>query len=499
MRISGLASGMDVDSIVKKLMEAQSTSLTKLKKKSITIDYKQEAYRSVSSMLVDFRNNTLPNLRLSGAINAKRADVTGNTSAISVTTTSAATAGVYNVQVKNLGAAASAKVSLGASATSSADNSLASLGFSGDKITIANDNGTDAPVEINFDLNDTLQTLLNNINSNAKANVTALYDSNTGDIILTSKTTGERTFTVSGFPDITGDDVKSTGGVDGTAIVNGVELKATNNQVTINGITIRLSKETGTDPVSTVTVGTDSQKILENIKAFISEYNKVLGTLNEKLSEERYPKFTPLTDEERSDLGDTQSALWDTKAKSGLLKRDITLSQLTSDLRTAIISDFGVKGYNIQSIGITTGSWYEKGKLVIENETKLLEAIESDPEKIEQLFTNRVSSESGFPAGQSKVNNINSGIFSRLSDILMDSLKLLSERVGTSQVSTSLTEKFLPNSLMSTEKDEISRKITEMNRKLNIMETRYYKQFTAMESALNKLNSQSSSISSLLG
>jgi flagellar hook-associated protein 2 len=74
----------------------------------------------------------------------------------------------------------------------------------------------------------------------------------------------------------------------------------------------------------------------------------------------------------------------------------------------------------------------------------------------------------------------------------------MSSKAGTSQVSTSLNEGFLVDSLMGSEKIDISRKITDLTRKLNMMETRYYKQFTAMETAINKFNSQAGSFSSFL-
>ncbi len=498
MRVTGLASGMNVDDIVKKMMEPRNAALTKLRQKSLLIDYKQEAYRSLSITMIDLRNNKLPDLRMTGAINAKKAEVTGNTSAISATTSSGAAAGIYEVEVKQLGSAASVKVGTGL--VNSGSMALKDLGFNGTSINITNELETDPSkktIEIEYDRDtDTLQSLVDRINNNSKANVTAIYDSSTGDIMFKSKTVGEKQLTIQGFPGAP--SVTGAKSEDGIAIVNGVELKATNNQVSINGVTIKLNKETGTEGVSTLTVGTDSKKILDTIKTFISEYNKLLDSVNGKLSEDKFPKYTPLTDDERAELSDKQAELWDQKSRSGLLKYDSILQRTATELRMAIISSFGDDdNFNIQSIGISTGKWQEKGKLVIENEEKLLAAIEADPSRIEALFTARGSSEN-LPAGQTYVNNRESGIFSRVSDILATSLKLMSSKAGTSQVSTSLNEGFLVDSLMGSEKIDISRKITDLTRKLNMMETRYYKQFTAMETAINKFNSQAGSFSSFL-
>ncbi|OBR63553.1 hypothetical protein A7K91_06260 [Paenibacillus oryzae] len=503
MRMTGLASGMDIDSIVKQMMEARRAPLVKLQQKSLGIEYKQEAYRSVSTALVDLRNNKLQNnLSMSSAINAKKATVTGNTSAISVTTSSTgAPAGVFNVTVKELGTAASVKLTLAGSGE--ADKvKLSSLGFTSGSIELVDDTDADPAkhkkVSISYNSDDTLQSLLNKINNNKEANVTALYNSSTGEIAMASKTSGKRSIDFGAGTPAGAAITNKVVGKEGTAEINGLTMTATNNRITVNGVIIQLNHETPVGESSTITVGTDSAKILENIKTFISEYNKVLDTLNGKLGEDKYRSYAPLTDEQREGLTDKQAELWDSKAKSGLLKNDGILSQTVSQLREALISDFGpTRGFNIQSIGITTGQWHEKGKLVIQDESKLLAAIENDPDQIMQLFTARSPDK---PAERyTKVNNKDSGIFTRVSDVLMESIKLLSEKAGTSQVSTSLTGTFLETSLLGTEKRQINDRITNLNRQLLALETQYYKKFTAMESAINKFNSQSSSLSGFLG
>ncbi|MHA7967376.1 flagellar filament capping protein FliD [Paenibacillus sp. CAU 1782] len=510
MRMTGLASGMDIDSIVKQMMEARRAPLVKLQQKSLGIEYRQEAYRSVSTALVDLRNNKLQdNLSRSSAINAKKATVTGNTSAISVTTSSTgAPAGVYNVKVKELGTASSIHLKLDGNGPTDS-TTLADLGFTGTSIKLVDNTDASNPksVEISYNSSDTLNTLLTKINNNKAANVTALYSEATGEIVLTSKSNGERKISLEGGnisdssvtpPPANSIIATATTGSDSKVEINGLTMTATNNRITVNEVIIQLNHETPLNEVSTITVATDSVKILDNIKTFISEYNKVLDTLNGKLGEDKYRSYAPLTDEQREELTDKQAELWDSKAKSGLLKNDGILSQTVSKLREALISDFGpTKGFNIQSIGITTGQWHEKGKLVIADESKLLAAIESDPDQIMQLFTAKSPDK---PAeGYTKVNNKDSGVFTRVSDILMESIKLLSDKAGTSQVSTALTGNFLENSLLGTEKRQINDRITNLNRQLLSMETQYYKKFTAMESAINKFNSQSSSLSSFLG
>lgn len=497
MRISGFASGFDIDAMVKQLMAAHRAPLEKLQQQTTRIEWQQEAYRSISTTFVDFRNNKLSTFGQSSSIDAKKADITGNTSAVSATVTGASTNSSLTVEVTNIAKAAKVQFSTGISGAD-ASKTLGELpGWSTSSGTV-----TVNGVPISFDKDtDTMQSLVAKINSNKEAKVTALYDSVSGKVSITSNATGEGNITLGGDFDASANlitDIDPKSGENAIAIVNGLEMSSQTNQITVNGTTIQLKQLSGADGPSTITIGTNTDKILDTIKSFISEYNKVLELVNNKLGEERYRKFAPLTEEQKEAMSDKQVELWEEKARSGLLKNDSILSQTVSSLRMAVTAAFGdpADKFNIQTIGITTGKWYEGGKLVIENEQALRNAIEADPDKIMSLFTAKSANE---PAtGYSKVNNPETGVFTRMSDILMDSLKQLSDRAGTSQTSTGLTGSFLENSLLGTQKRDLNSRISDMNRRLTMLETQYYKQFTAMETAINRYNSQAGSLASFM-
>ncbi|RJE85639.1 flagellar cap protein FliD [Paenibacillus sp. 1011MAR3C5] len=497
MRISGFASGFDIDAMVKQLMTAHRAPLEKLQQKTTRIEWQQEAYRSISTTFVDFRNNKLSTFGQSSSIDAKKADITGNASAVSATVTGASTNSSLSVEVTKLAKAASVQFNTGI-AGDNASKTLGELdGWSTSSGTVTV-NGV--PIQFNKST-DTIQSLVKKINDNKEAKVTALYDSTSGKVSITANATGEGDVVLGGDFSaaanlITGVDPKA--GENATAIVNGLQMSSQTNQITVNGTTIQLKQLSGTGGASTITVGTNTDKILDTIKNFVSEYNKVLEQVNTKLGEERYRKFDPLTEEQKEAMSDKQVELWEEKARSGLLRNDSILSQTVSNLRMAATSGFGdpADKFNIQTIGITTGKWFEGGKLVIENEQALRDAIEADPEKIMSLFTAKSAEEPA--AGYSKVNNPNTGVFTRMSDILMDSLKQLSDRAGTSQTSTSSTGSFLENSLLGTQKRDLNSRMADLNRRLTMLETQYYKQFTAMETAINRYNSQAGSLGSFM-
>jgi len=83
MRISGFISGLDIDAMVKELMSAHRKPLTKLQQQKTLLEWKREDYRKISTRMADFRYNKLPTLSSSNVLNAKKAQVTGDSSLVS--------------------------------------------------------------------------------------------------------------------------------------------------------------------------------------------------------------------------------------------------------------------------------------------------------------------------------------------------------------------------------------------------------------------------------
>ncbi|MET1032016.1 flagellar cap protein FliD N-terminal domain-containing protein, partial [Domibacillus tundrae] len=58
LRVGGLASGMDIESIVKNVMTAERMPLDKLKQKKQTLEWQRDQYREMNILLQDFLNLT---------------------------------------------------------------------------------------------------------------------------------------------------------------------------------------------------------------------------------------------------------------------------------------------------------------------------------------------------------------------------------------------------------------------------------------------------------
>ncbi|WP_052092351.1 flagellar filament capping protein FliD [Paenibacillus sp. FSL H7-0357] len=282
--------------------------------------------------------------------------------------------------------------------------------------------------------------------------------------------------------------------------INGELIKDTNDNVfTINGVQLTLLKETvirgPVDPANPtapppitgdntikITTQSDPDKAIESIKGFIEDYNSLIKTLNSKIDEVKYRDFRPLTDEQKKELKEADIKTWTEKAQSGLLKNNDIIKNVLSQMRGVITEKLGP----LSTLGITTGNYASDGMLVIENETKLKAAISANPQLALDLF-------------QGPGNAVNDGIFDKMADKISAALSNIAERAGTNKNSMDLSSTFKEQSVMGKTMKGYNSRILLMQRNLANTENRYYKQFTAMETAMSKMQSQSSSLLSSMG
>ncbi|MBA2942403.1 flagellar filament capping protein FliD [Paenibacillus sp. CGMCC 1.16610] len=490
-RISGAgSSGLDIEAVVTKLMKAEQAPLDKLNKSKQLIEWTRDSYKEVSTKLVDFRNNKLFSYNTMSAMSAKKTTVTGDTNAFTATALSSDASGSFTVKVNQLATGGALVSGTGIGATT-ATTTLADIGITNASTIQINGQS------ISFNSTDTISSFVSKINKNSSANVVAVFDSTSGKLSLTSKTTGlASSVTVS-------NDLKTAfkldtlkPGTNAKLTVNGLDIEQDSNSYTLNDVKLTFNAVSTSVDGSTVTVSSDTDAIVNTIKSFISDYNNVLSLVNNKLDEARYSSYGPLTSDEKSAMTDGQITAWEAKAKSGLIRRDSTLTSLVSNLRLSAISSVNVpsgsttSSMNITEIGITTGTWSEGGKLYLD-ETKLRKAIEANPDQVVALFTGKDSS----VTSTSNPITANNGVFNRMYSVLKTGLDGLAEKAGTSKYSVELDQTLDNNSTLGSQVRGIDDRIATMQDRLNRLETAYYAKFTAMESAISKLNSQASNFS----
>ncbi|WP_296972210.1 flagellar filament capping protein FliD [Tepidanaerobacter sp. EBM-38] len=330
-----------------------------------------------------------------------------------------------------------------------------------------------------FDSNASLQTILDKINTTADIGVTARYDTLTDKVVLTSKETGlgakiEITED-SGLFNALGFNAAEAVGQNARIVLNNTVVEKSANDFTVNGMSFSLKETMETGKAATFRLENDADAAVESIKKYVELYNETIDMINGKLSEERYRKFPPLTDEQKSAMSENDIKLWEEKAKSGLLRSDSLLDGIVRKLRSAVSTPVSglAKGMNtLSAIGITTNDWKEKGKLYIDEE-KLRDAVTMDLEGVMKLFN---ASGDDFSS---------QGVATRFYDILKGGIQDITEKAGGGEY------QIYDDSILGKQIRDMEDRILNLEEKLVQTEERYWQKFTAMEQAIQYANQQS--------
>lgn len=317
---------------------------------------------------------------------------------------------------------------------------------------------------INYDLND----------------ITGEYSD---DVVITGPgVTGNK------LPDgytIRGGKVYDKDGVDVTnsfafKTADGTELNI-NDLVDVGG---EIKKFTGT--TAKVTVTQDTDKIMDSIKEFIDEYNKLVKTLNDYLDEDTsYRDYAPLTDAQKKEMSEREIELWEEKSKEGLLHRDSTIQTFLQQMRTALYQKPAGASYALYELGIETGNWEQKGQLTFttDGESRLRQLLENDPSGVASLFTNP-----------------GDGLGTTLNDILKQTAQVSSGSPGTlvqlAGVKGMASDK---NNSLYDQMKAIDDKIAALKRTYEAEKTRYWNQFNTMEQLISNMNTQSAYLAQMMG
>lgn len=273
-------------------------------------------------------------------------------------------------------------------------------------------------------------------------------------------------------------------GQDSAIYLNGAEYTSSSNTYSINGLTIEALGQTSSD--LTVTVNTDTDGVYKKIKSFLTEYNTLINEMTSLYNADSSKGYEPLTSDEKDDMTDTEIEEWETKIKDSLLRRDDTLDGVMSAMETSMSKSYTVNGksYSLSSFGIGTlgvlnASENEENAYHINGDSddtstsaqtdKLKAAISSDPDSVV-----------GF------MKQLTSGLYSALDS-----------KMKSSTLSSAYT--VYNDKEMAKEYSDYTDTISDWEDKVSDMEDYYYKKFAAMESALSTLQSNASSLSSLLG
>ncbi len=284
------------------------------------------------------------------------------------------------------------------------------------------------------------------------------------------------------------DTVHFTAGTDLTMSVslNGGDsqtITRTANTTTLDGVTLTVTGTTkeGDSPVK-FTASNDVDDLYKKISDFVDAYNKIVDKANTYTSQTPYglnsesgknDSYEPLTDADKKDMTDDEIDKWNKKAKQGLLENDNTLNSILSDMRSAVEETVTSTGISLQEIGISISSDYTDGGKLTISESTLKSALKSNPDRVSQLFTNT----DGISSKIKKVLEKNIGVYGTSGTLYNIAGSDSSTGADNSQLSTRVSqyEKTITNlkSQLQTEKDRWLNKFTEMETKLNVLNSQY--------------------------
>ena len=519
IRLSGLASGIDTETMIKQLMQAERAPVDRLSQKKQTLTWQRDAYREMNRGLLDLRT-AASDMLLSKNYAAKTAS-SSDASKVSVSASPTATAGSVTIDSVTQLASASSLVISRNSSLSGAVSSQTKLDASGlvgkdgagnmelELSTYQADGTTGTPVTMKFDGTATIGDLVSKINSDKSIGLSAVFNDITGKLVLTRQSTGELaasneiSWTDKNTPAVGTEPIKTeVAGKNAIYSIGGTALEQKTNTFTQNGLTITLNGTSTT--ATTINTKLDTQANFDSIKKFVDKYNDLIDKMNKKVREEKYRDFQPLTDAQRKELSEDEVKKWEEKAMSGVLKNDSFLRDGMISFRSVISSkidtgysyelDSKIVGLNYMSqIGITsTSDFRDGGKLAID-EIKLKKMLEEQPEGVYKLFTADAPEPVKNPDGSVTTNPGGIDGFVRqiqgFAAIMRDKISKVAGLDGA--VATTYR---LGKSLADLDKSMLT-----WEDKLKTKENAYYRRFAAMEQAMNQANSQSATLASYLG
>ena len=545
-RITGLATGLDVDSVVKETMQAYQTKIDTVDQQKKVAELQQEMYRDVIKGCRNFYDDYFDISKSDSILLQRNWGTTtfeSSNSAVSVTGNGGAEVAKYSVEVTSLAKAASYTVD--------PDKLNGTIYVNNVKVELGTDKTTEEKVKL--------------INSALKGKgVTAKYsDFEKGIVIKTEKLGSDQSITLGGSKTIdedsdfftkkvdeyknsvnkdtrdekkeifefeyngkkitvdakdgvTEDKIKDAMKEAGISIetkedgkfsltyedssknlASGTDCKATitkdgktyevegnkNNSITLDGVTFKFNSVT-TEEVK-ITGKTDTKAIKDKLVKFVDDYNKIMEKLNTLINEKRDKDYMPLTEAQKEEMTDKQIELWEKKVKEGQLSRDSDLIRIRNSMKNAMSSLSGGTGESLAAFGIKPVSDYngnKNGTFTIDEEA-LNKALENDIENVMNTFI------------ASSKNDSDKGALQKLKSIFdtetQSSTSALIKKAGMEGSSTA------SNNTLSNKIKKYEEKISRMETIFSTKQQALYSKYARLETLMNNLNSQSSYLTSM--
>jgi flagellar hook-associated protein 2 len=469
VNLTGMASGLDTDSIIQQLMAVEQQSVTQVQMKQVKVQAHKDALTALQTKMNAVKTAASA-LSDSSAWTTSQTTTSSDPTKVGAQLISGAGVGGHTIQVDKLASSAQHGFSYAPSA------SAGSLTFyygtdpnasTASKVTIqvsANEKPADIATAINANQNSPVYAAVVNDGTADRLVFSARKSGQSSDFTVdTSGMAADAAMSEISTYSRTGTALNAQYKIDDDPTEHSSESNTIDNA--IPGVRLTLTGTT-TSPVSVSTTQSaiDQKGITTKVQALVDAYNSFIDLANTDISEKSVPNATTSDDLQKGTLfGDTSVLSMMSSLKS-------QMTQFVSGLGLKSLADIGIT-VPAATGGATTDDAKE-GKLTFDS-SKLTTALTADWTQVRDLFSGK-----GTTKG-----------FSSLISSYVDS------QAGSNGMIT--------NEMTSDDSSikDFNDQIDDLNSKMNDEQTRMKAQFAAMETALSQSQSQqawlTSQISSL--
>ena len=290
---------------------------------------------------------------------------------------------------------------------------------------------------------------------------------------------------------------------DGEGGADPVEIRRSSNTFDINGVSVTVSGvfnmttdasgETVLDKTAedvSFESKADTEKITKAFKEMIDAYNEIVELSNKLVSTKPDRSYSPLSEEQKEDMTETEIKNWEEKAKEGMLFNDSDLRNFTNDIRFLFEGNSQtIKA--LESMGITSASSYSNNGKINFNEETFKNALETNLEGVKEMFTaaeKTITDESGKTVTKAGgIMNQIKDVFDKYAAVDTATKGVFVQMAGATESPLSMLDNYLQKQM-----DQYDDLISTLQEKLKDEAERYYNQFSNLEVYINNMNSQSS-------
>ena len=506
IKLTGMASQMDTDSMVKELVSAYSLKKENYVKDKTKLDWQQEAWKDLNSKIYSFYTGALSKMKMAASFSNQKTVTVSDPTKATVTANSKVPNGTQTIDVQRLARAGyltGAKTSLPSGQEIDANKTkMDEFGLNGQALTV-NVKGADKIFTIYG--SETVSEF--SARFKKETGVSATFDSDQKRFIFNTESGTENDFnfkaadttalsTLAKLGIATADQYTALGqavpaqvafkqeAVDSKILVNGAEYISGSNKILVNGMTINATQVS--NGAITVTTAMDTNGIYDMVKNFYKEYNDIINDLTSSYNAVSAKGYEPLSDDEKESMTDDQIEKWEKKIKDSLFRRDDTLGGVMNTITAAIEQGVKIDGktYHGTTFGIATLGF-------LKSETNKQNAFHIDGDKDDSVTSAKTDKlRAAIEENPELVSQFMNGLATNVYDALTKKMS-----------STSLRSAYTlyNDKAMKEEQKDLESTIKDWDKKIKNYEDYWYKKFTEMEKSMTKLNSQTSQLTQLLG